>query len=226
MEDSKVTVFSRSRLNKSQPIDMVLGARHFYSFFPSAARIHLDSNLPLLVDSVFGWIIAGSANSYSNDQITTSSTSCDATVVSMISLEDYLEKFWKTEELANNDRTPKAGMKFATSRKPDFDAMLGESRSNAQRRFECLENRLERNPHLRNDYHQFMREYLALGYMRLVEKDDERNSQVYYLPHHPVIKEASSTTKLRVVFDGSAKTSTSFSLNDGLCVGPWCRKIC
>ncbi|XP_058456550.1 uncharacterized protein LOC131433948 [Malaya genurostris] len=224
--------------NKSQPIDMVLGARHFYSFFPSAARIQLDSNLPLLVDSVFGWIIAGSANSYSNDQITTSSTSCDAAVVSMISLEDCLEKFWKTEELANNDsysveerhceslyqstvsRNPEGRYVVRYPRKPDFDAMLGESRSNAQRRFEYLEKRLERNPHLRDDYHQFMREYLALGHMRLVVKDDERNSQVYYLPHHPVIKEASSTTKLRVVFDGSAKTSTGFSLNEALCVGP------
>ncbi|XP_076397868.1 uncharacterized protein LOC143266117 [Megachile rotundata] len=42
----------------------------------------------------------------------------------------------------------------------------------------------------------------------------------YYLPHHAVIKSTSLTTKVRVVFDGSAKTSTGISLNDTLMVGP------
>ena len=43
---------------------------------------------------------------------------------------------------------------------------------------------------------------------------------VYYQPHHCVFKEDSTTTKLRVVFDGSATTSTGQSLNDTLMVGP------
>ena len=36
---------------------------------------------------------------------------------------------------------------------------------------------------------------------------------------HAVRKESSTTTKLRVVFDGSAKTSTGVSLNDIMLVG-------
>ncbi|XP_076384503.1 uncharacterized protein LOC143263363 [Megalopta genalis] len=44
--------------------------------------------------------------------------------------------------------------------------------------------------------------------------------QGYYLPHHRVIKMSSDTTKLRVIFDGSAVTSTGFSLNDTLHIGP------
>ena len=39
----------------------------------------------------------------------------------------------------------------------------------------------------------------------------------YFLPHHAVVKEARLTTKTRVVFDASAKSSTSISLND--CTG-------
>ena len=43
---------------------------------------------------------------------------------------------------------------------------------------------------------------------------------LYYLPHHCVFKEDSTTTKLSVVFDGSATTSSGQSLNDTLMVGP------
>ncbi|XP_055589904.1 uncharacterized protein LOC129742084 [Uranotaenia lowii] len=41
-----------------------------------------------------------------------------------------------------------------------------------------------------------------------------------FLPHHPVVKEASTTTKVRVVFDASCKTSSGVSLNDALYAGP------
>ncbi|XP_015119028.1 uncharacterized protein LOC107042482 [Diachasma alloeum] len=36
----------------------------------------------------------------------------------------------------------------------------------------------------------------------------------YYLPHHGVVRESSETTKLRVVFNGSAKTSSGNSLSN------------
>ncbi|XP_055634246.1 uncharacterized protein LOC129774521 [Toxorhynchites rutilus septentrionalis] len=55
--------------------------------------------------------------------------------------------------------------------------------------------------------------------MVLVSKHEEKNV-VYYIPHSCVIKPDSSTTKLRVVFDASAKTSTGKSLNDLQAVGP------
>jgi hypothetical protein len=62
-----------------------------------------------------------------------------------------------------------------------------------------------------------MTEYELLGHMSEVKVD---NRDGYYLPHHPVFKEDSTTTKLRVVFDGSAKTLSGLSLNDVQMVGP------
>jgi hypothetical protein len=62
-----------------------------------------------------------------------------------------------------------------------------------------------------------MREYEDLGHMEPVTSHEVKNTH-YYLPHHPVFKETSSTTRTRVVFDG-AKTSNGVALNDILQVG-------
>ncbi|XP_046420473.1 uncharacterized protein LOC124179783 [Neodiprion fabricii] len=47
-----------------------------------------------------------------------------------------------------------------------------------------------------------------------------RTEDTFVLPHQPVICPESITTKLRVVFDASAKTSLGTSLNDKLLIGP------
>ncbi|GIY08467.1 hypothetical protein CEXT_773171 [Caerostris extrusa] len=64
-----------------------------------------------------------------------------------------------------------------------------------------------------------MEDYLKLVHMELIpenEIDVPANSS-FYLPHHPVANK--SGDKFRVVFDGSAKSSTGVSLNDKLMVG-------
>ena len=53
-----------------------------------------------------------------------------------------------------------------------------------------------------------------------VEDFRKPETDSYYLPMHGVVKEASTTTKLRVVFDASAKTSSGVSVNDKLLPGP------
>ncbi|XP_020297975.1 uncharacterized protein LOC109862358 [Pseudomyrmex gracilis] len=48
----------------------------------------------------------------------------------------------------------------------------------------------------------------------------EQQKQMCYLLHHGVLRAASQTTKLRVVFNGSQQTSAGASLNQCLLVGP------
>ncbi|KAG7197080.1 hypothetical protein KM043_015665 [Ampulex compressa] len=72
----------------------------------------------------------------------------------------------------------------------------------------------ERDSNKRAQYVSFMKEYQELGHM--TEQQNVLRDDGYYLPHHAVFKETSLTTKLRVVFDGSARTTSCISLNDTL----------
>jgi hypothetical protein len=95
---------------------------------------------------------------------------------------------------------------------------LGTSRLSAEQRLHAIERRLEREPDLKSQYHNFMKEYEEFDHMEPVTSQEEKGT-CYNLPHHPVFKETSSTTKTRVVFNGSSKTSNGLSLNDILHVG-------
>ncbi|CAL8136776.1 unnamed protein product [Orchesella dallaii] len=63
--------------------------------------------------------------------------------------------------------------------------------------------------------------YLTLGHMEEIPNDEpkEEIGKTYHLPHHFVLNSSSSTTKFRVVFDGSCKSTTGVSLNDAMYVG-------
>ena len=52
-----------------------------------------------------------------------------------------------------------------------------------------------------------------------LEEAPQTSGLCYYLPHHCVFKD-STTTKLRVVFDASSKSPYGNSLNDCLLLGP------
>ena len=98
---------------------------------------------------------------------------------------------------------------------------LGESRSQAVRRLLSF----ERSLHSKGRFPEFkivMDEYFDQGHAELVPVVDfeKPSHSVFYLPIHAVTKQSSTTTKVRAVFDASAKTSTGVSLNDTLLVGP------
>ncbi|CAI6355294.1 unnamed protein product [Macrosiphum euphorbiae] len=73
------------------------------------------------------------------------------------------------------------------------------------------------DPLLAIQYKSFMYEYLELDHMELV--DESTDLPTYYLPHHAVFKADSSTTKMRVLFNGSAAASFGLSLNEILLKG-------
>ncbi|XP_062713603.1 uncharacterized protein LOC134290470 [Aedes albopictus] len=216
----------------SKTVDIVLGIQYFFAFFKTGNEIDLGNGLPMLTESVFGWVVSGLVNTDRfNPKI-----SCNMAVTE--SLEELLSRFWACEEVefpSNNSPTEAKCEEYYSAtvqrgldgrytvslpKDDNFLAQLGESRDIAFRRLQGIERRLLREPRLREQYEQFMVEYLSLGHMRRVDVASDQETSRCYLPHHPVVKESSTTTKVRVVFDASCKTSTGVSLNDVLLVGP------
>ena len=98
---------------------------------------------------------------------------------------------------------------------------LEDSFEQAKRRFYSLEKRLASNPNTQQRYKDFIQEFIDLKHLEVVPSEDLQKSshQAYYLPHHCVFKDDSTTTKLRVVFDASAKSQSGVSSNDILHTG-------
>ncbi|XP_062534704.1 uncharacterized protein LOC134203884 [Armigeres subalbatus] len=217
--------------NKSGAIDLLLGAEHFYSFVNPGTRIEQDQQ-HLLIESVFGWIVVG------RNQISPVAEPVSCHVSVSDPLHNAIERFWKMEEINNKPnysveeqqcethfvenvtRNTEGRYMVRFPRHPDFDHMLGDTKAVAMRQYLSLENRLERDPNLKQEYQNFLDEYLSLGHLRIVSANEPEPPQVSYIPHHPVVKESSTTTKVRVVFNGSVHSTTGFSLNDTLKVGP------
>ncbi|XP_071653530.1 uncharacterized protein [Temnothorax longispinosus] len=81
-----------------------------------------------------------------------------------------------------------------------------------------MERKCQRDSRFGELYRQFMREYEELKHMELAFVSPVNDIKCY-LPHHGVIRESSTSTKLRVVFNGSQQTTSDESLNHHLLVG-------
>ena len=100
-----------------------------------------------------------------------------------------------------------------------YCGLLADNYEMSYRRLLTLLQRFKRNPKLYEDYNKVMTEQIQSGVLEPVPDEPPEVGKAYYLPHHCVIREDHSTTKLRVVLDGSAKT-VGPSLNQCLHKGP------
>ncbi|XP_055542768.1 uncharacterized protein LOC129728356 [Wyeomyia smithii] len=216
----------------SKGIDIVLEIESFFEFFSTGRQMVISKQLPVLHESVFGWVVCGAQSVPENSM----QISCNVSTTDH--LEELVTRFWACEEIESNcNLSPEekrcedlfthsvkraADGRYIVSlpKQEDIMSKLGDSRGIAYRRLLGTERRLARDEDLRKQYGSFMEEYLRLGHMRKVNNTTQETVKRCYLPHHPVIKEASTTTKVRVVFDASCKTSSGVSLNDVLLTGP------
>ena len=88
------------------------------------------------------------------------------------------------------------------------------------RRLQGLIRRLRQTPKLLEQYDAAIKDELRREIVELVPSSESvSQSQVYYLPHHAVIRQDKETTELQVVYDASARSDGAL-LNDCLYTGP------
>ncbi|KAH8310203.1 hypothetical protein KR067_003129, partial [Drosophila pandora] len=222
---------------RPQRIDLLIGASLFYELL-CVGQIQLSAGLPVLQKTRLGWVVCGGGSHLERKSFV--ATASKDVVKSSSQLDDRLEcllrNFWEIEDCSepivkwtkeeldcethfvqNSARLESGAYSVKLPLKVSSE-LLGESYSQAVR-FLSLERKLCRQPQLKDQYTAFIKEYLDLGHMSPVPPS-ARPARQYFLPHHCVLKEDSSTTKLRVVFDASAATTSGYSLNDVLMSGP------
>ena len=203
--------------------------------FMKPSRIKENNNITYC-DSLFGWVVIGGSPSVSIQTLTTCLSS-----LSSIPEEETLKKCWEIEDLpqghhfttpANNIfNKPQHGMKMDysssnyLSKKTPYPLVTLFGKQNvASKHFftDSPKTRafiLDTQPSSRNFFWIWepWRKSRSLNIPIATSKS-------FYLPHLCVLKDSSTTTKLRVVFDASAKTTSGVALNDNLMLGPKIQK--
>ncbi|XP_075170108.1 uncharacterized protein LOC142242414 [Haematobia irritans] len=216
-------------------IDLLIGAGLFFDLM-SVGQIRCKNNSTIFQKTRLGWVVSGGCVSKSNG-CSLAASSKGLSKGETQSLAHIMKSFWEVEQnygnnshpnsddayceqhfIKNTIRLPSGEYSVSLPRKLNFNE-LGDSYSCALRRFLNLERKLNKLPAVKKKYVDFMSEYAELKHMTLVT-DIPKHIKTCFLPHHCVHKEESTSTKLRVVFDGSAKTTTGLSLNDTLHSGP------
>ncbi|CAG7830796.1 unnamed protein product [Allacma fusca] len=145
-------------------------------------------NAPIAQETKLGWILYGKANAKSMATNCKHESTTSVSYLSLVDLDNSLQRFWEIEDTSSKRlytlEEKLCEEEFARSHGRNTDGRyvvrlpfrtspaLGNSRDAAIRRLKCIERKLERDTHLKNQYHSFLQEYLDLGHMRLVPNSD------------------------------------------------------
>ncbi|XP_037930634.1 uncharacterized protein LOC119665484 [Teleopsis dalmanni] len=226
--------------HKPQKIDLLLDAESFFELL-SVGQIKQDTYFPTLQKTLPGWIVSGrfKHTESPNAKICNLISLDKEKLTDDCSLNSLVQKFWELQEIPKEikvkkytaeqqlcetkfvsivQRTLSGRFKVKLPFKSD-SSFLGFSFQTARSRFLLLERKLSKDSILQNLYMDFMKEYRNLGHMTPTNENFSATTH-YFIPHQCVLRPQSTSTKLRVVFDASSRTSSQKSLNDLLMVGP------
>ncbi|XP_011864068.1 PREDICTED: uncharacterized protein LOC105559979, partial [Vollenhovia emeryi] len=215
-----------------RPVDILICADAYGQIIKPNIIRH-SPLMPIAQLSIFGWLVLGPVNR----EATRTSTHQASTQVNEDALNELLTKFWVQEEVPTHDvnqLTPdeqRCEEHFKATHSRDSSGryvvriplkspvyLLGDSYHVAHQCLKGLRRRFSRDVNYQRLYQQFMMEYETLNHMTKASSISSRRSH-FYLPHHGVLKPDSTTTKLRVVFNGSSASTSGYSANDLMYTG-------
>ena len=208
------------------PVHIILGIEDYNRIrLQEAPVIGRKPSYPVAEQTKLGWILfGGKANQLSKEL-------CHFTMTGQQQFEQLCNidvlglKDSTTESKFDHDAFKKQIVQNENGQyttrlpwKPD-QVQLPNNKALSFGRLQSTTKKLERMGKL-DDYHAIMQEQHDMGMLESPPNGSD-NTKVHYIPHHPVIKEESKTTPLRIVYDCSAKSSnTAPSLNECLETGP------
>ena len=205
-------------------IHLILGDG-IYSRIRTERVFKVKSGEPLVEETTFGWVVHG-GDEYG------SGSSC-----MYLREVNHYEKLYSLDVLGVEDRGENDQLdvlrdfKESVVRREDgryevgFPWIPGAILSNtneslSRKRLENVERKLSRNEELRGEYNGIVEEQLRAGIIEEVPQNSTAE-RVFYMPHKPVVKQSAVTTKVRMVFDASAKSHPlANSINDCMFTGP------
>ncbi|XP_054713434.1 uncharacterized protein LOC129222896 [Uloborus diversus] len=206
--------------DREGPIEILIGA-DIAGKLITGNHLQLKSGLTA-IETKLGWTVIGRSNNESasfliSSMLTTSS--CDLWALDSLGITDPAEKKTAIE------LQEAAKQYFLDTVKIENDRFLVslpwiEGHLPLPDNFELSDKRLQKivrslkSEGLFESYENVLKEWLAENVIEEVPEDEIQRS-AHYLPHLPVLKE-NSTTKIRPVFDASAKQKGAPSLNDCL----------
>jgi hypothetical protein len=210
--------------------DILIGLDNYWRFVrPDVVPLPEEESTLVAQRTIFGWILSGS---YGKDQ--SALVSHQLFCVQECSDTD-LKQLWDLE-LEPEHKPDSAvlqrfndSIEFQNGRYRVSLPWKGEDRAlaledNFQASMKCLKSltrKLEKQPNLQSKYNSALREMEDSGVVEEVPVDEMKSrNPVFYMPHRPVVKESSVSTKVRPVFDASAKGSNGLSLNECMETGP------
>jgi len=159
-------------------------------------------------------------------------------IATSLSTDQLLEQFWQIEEVPYGDSLytkeksqaithfndhftkDKNGCYFVSGPKKNNFPPLGDSKCQDIKRYLQNEHSLQKKGKL-EDFINAGKDHSDMNHSELVHVSEwSKETGVFYLPMHGVLKETSTTTKLRIVFDASVFITSAVSLNNILLTGP------
>ena len=222
-------------------IDVLIGS-DFYWDLVTTEIVRGDFG-PTAINSKFGWLLSGPTTLVTNSGTTVTNLIISGTSDGLFdrtqdSLADALKDFWETEsigikgdlKLTNPHDEFNQNVQFNGERyevelpwKADHPTISSDYEL-CVNRLKSLQRRMLNEPEVIQEYNQIIEDQVNKGIVEKIpaeEGDVKESETVHYLPHHAVIRSDRETTKLRIVYDGSAKPpERNHSLNDCLQTGP------